>query len=218
TLVFTSAFNLNWNHAPVFSDSSKGSYFGYSVAFLKDNYDYTLLIGAPKGVPNNGDPVFNTQLNLESPGVVHQCRLKNNWECTFLKIETHGNREDGAYRDSVYHNKNRSMFGGALAVNDDDKKTVLRHLKRLSCMRPSCHEKGHYLMNGICYFHKDPSKRGLTTKNLMPLINTHYQSGEDTYTHEVIFNYAYGEAGFTVHFPKNSNDLILGAPGVFDWK
>ncbi|CAG2055967.1 unnamed protein product [Timema podura] len=33
-----------------------------------------------------------------------------------------------------------------------------------------------------------------------------------------VFYYAYGEAGISVHLVKDGSELLIGAPGVFDWK
>lgn len=30
--------------------------------------------------------------------------------------------------------------------------------------------------------------------------------------------YAYGQAGFSVHFPDDSREMIIGLPGVYEWK
>lgn len=30
--------------------------------------------------------------------------------------------------------------------------------------------------------------------------------------------YAYGEAGFSVHFPDDPTKLVIGLPGVYNWK
>ncbi|KAF0299492.1 Integrin alpha-9 [Amphibalanus amphitrite] len=35
---------------------------------------------------------------------------------------------------------------------------------------------------------------------------------------ENIHQYAYGQAGISVHFAKNGTELLLGAPGVYNWK
>ncbi|PSN55210.1 hypothetical protein C0J52_00626 [Blattella germanica] len=191
------AFNLNWNHARLFSDGGQGSYFGFTVDFQKDG------------------PILNKMKGIVEPGVVYHCDVDQGTSCSLLKLDVSGNVPLSAIK--VIHKKDRGWFGGSMAIADNLKRTVVSIIRKILIKMCNSYHRGHYLMNGICYQSDDPNYNPRTNL-LMPLVNQSMQSYTHRERNDKVFNYAYGEAGFTAHFPKDSKDLILGAPGVFDWK
>ncbi|XP_033762354.1 integrin alpha-9-like isoform X2 [Pecten maximus] len=81
TITKTNSLNLDVGNAHIFS-GPKNSYFGYSVAFVKNGKDEKwILIGAPRA----NDSI--TPL-LSEPGILYRCRKDQPFECTPVPINS----------------------------------------------------------------------------------------------------------------------------------
>ncbi|KAF4529650.1 hypothetical protein B566_EDAN017983, partial [Ephemera danica] len=185
SMIFTvvTCFNVDTKFATIFQDpeGQPGSYFGFSVALRKAapglSWDAWLLVGAPRG--NSSLP---QHAELHQPGVVYQCRLRDDRRstCTMLILDPTGNEKVfGATGLSYHHRKDDAWIGGSLDVEEGENGRVVtcgpRWINQLY--------DDSYLMNGICYYYDKGSML----------------SGEDART-------------------RNRSEIVIGAPGVFDWK
>ena len=70
-------------------------------------------------------------------------------------------------------------------------------------------------MNGMCYSTSLTNNLGFNQtpmRHHIPLTNCQNQI-----TDNGIVYFSYGEVGFSLHLTANSSDLIIGAPGVYQW-
>ncbi|PNF29696.1 hypothetical protein B7P43_G13069, partial [Cryptotermes secundus] len=206
TIIFTSGFNLNWKDAYIFQDpqGDVGSYFGFTVALRQQGYTHWLVVGAPRG-----NSTYRKHQYIHQPGTVYQCGLRNGGSCVQLIVDPSGNRKvEGS---NLQHNKNNAWLGGAIAVQNSGDRMVI-----CAPRWKNAYNSNYYLMNGICYWTDNTTDVEASMETIMPLVDFRKQS--EIYHSHVYFYYAYGEAGFTVHFPQGSNEFLLGAPGLLDWR
>ena len=75
----------------------------------------------------------------------------------------------------------------------------------------------HYLLHGICYWVANTKEA--TPSNIERIIPLRvknlqtYRYGEYLY-----YYYMFGEQGISVHVTDNNEEIIIGAPGVFNWR
>ncbi|XP_069681839.1 integrin alpha-PS4-like [Periplaneta americana] len=212
-LALASGFNLDWRHAPVFQDpeGQDGSYFGFSVALRRQGFKQWLVVGAPRA-----NSTYHNHDAIHQPGAVYQCPLDSRGDgsnCQRLLVDPGGNGKQQILPGSpVRQNRNDSWLGASVVAQGDG--------ERLLVCAPRWRNTFHdnfYLMNGACYCTSDTSDPDLAMDMLLPLVQKNRQSlrvGPE----EAYFYYAYGEAGFSAHMPQGAAELLLGAPGVYDWR
>ncbi|XP_071438633.1 integrin alpha-PS4-like [Hetaerina americana] len=216
------AFNLDVRHASVFADPSarEGSYFGFSVALARKSSSPTaggwLVVGAPKGNSSLYPP------DVVEPGIAYLCDLNGGRrECKHMVLESEAHdRFSSPNGDSSYEdNKNHSWIGASIAVQENGGKIVV-----CGPRWKNKYFRNFYLMNGVCYWLSDAKYFERNARKLIPLLNTRNQGFEVPPAYDPdrditqIYYYSYGGAGLSVDFVANSSDVIIGAPGVFDWK
>ncbi len=78
-------------------------------------------------------------------------------------------------------------------------------------------QAGHYLLHGVCYWVTDTnSVQPTNVRKIAPLRQRDLQIFKmDDLNH---YYFMYGESGFSVHVTDNNEEIIIGAPGVFNWK
>ncbi|XP_076048769.1 integrin alpha-PS5-like isoform X2 [Oratosquilla oratoria] len=209
----TLAFNLADDAVEVFDDptrgpgGARGSYFGFSVGLqLKSKKDgsYRLLVGAPRA--NSTSKRYNPEVITE-PGAVFSCELDRRQEgCKEIILDSIGNTKVPA---TSYHDyKNFGWLGGAMDVQPERIHASAACAYRWKNQQPSA-----YFMNGACYWFNS-SHTDDTAVKLLPLIARDKQISWD----RSVYNYAYGQAGFSVHFPDIDGEVLFGAPGILNWK
>nr|CAD7397094.1 unnamed protein product [Timema poppensis] len=224
---------------------TNGTFFGragnltrnsWAMAQLTDTLttELTLVVGAPRA-----NSTLQNHLSIFQPGVTYQCDLSQDNKCSQIVLDPTGNGKKLAANGFSYkHKKDNAWIGGAIDVVEGRENSPLvvcgpRWKNNINI--------DYYLMNGICYWSSpnsisrpdrkaeewlpllgssnfDPSFKA----NLVPTDKQGYTikpKHPDENSTEV-FYYAYGEAGISVHLVKglDGSELLIGAPGVFDWK
>ncbi|XP_068247321.1 integrin alpha-PS3-like [Palaemon carinicauda] len=218
-----SSFNLEPRTAQIFSDPTLGesywgreSYFGFSVALQRNGLDNSawLVVGAPRA---NSSIYIPTRIT--EPGAIFKCDLSNDQApCTELKIDQTGNTyiQNQNY-EFIYHDlKNEGWLGAAL----DTQPTFKEGRQATGVCAPRWINQayfghGSYQMNGVCYW-LNASLSDAPAHKKLPLIQyskqTFYLDGR------AIFYHAHGQAGLSLHFPDDQTEMIVGAPGIFNWQ
>ncbi|XP_021939552.1 integrin alpha-PS4-like isoform X2 [Zootermopsis nevadensis] len=161
-----------------------------------------LVVGAPRG-----NSTYPEHRGVYEPGVVYQCGLDRGNNCQHIVLASKGNIEPVDYNSPVRPMRENSWLGGAIAVQDNGERFVACAPRwRNSYYRWSDYS---YFMNGACYLTDSSESRKET---ILPLNDINKQTLRNYYL------YLYGEAGFTAHFPKNSTEILLGAPGIYNWQ
>lgn len=212
SLVVVSGFNLSPKHAVVFKDPSgqEGSYFGYAVALQQDGW---LLVGAPRG--NSTQP---NHLNITEPGMVYQCQIEGDAKCASQLLDSAGNdhNKEGKY----LQHKHNAWAGVSLDVMDGKNgKIVVCGPRWVNLLYEA---KNDELVSGICYI-TDVSNSEKDAEKLIPLNNmskySYKKQPNDTDgIRNMSYYYAYGQFGMSVHFTRDGEEMIVGAPGVMDWR
>lgn len=205
-------FNLETRGAQVIPDPfmdtrSRETYFGFSVALLSRHEDNSawLLVGAPRANSSHLNP-----RQITEPGVLFKCSLAENGECEEMYIDQSGNTQIS----NLYHDhKNHGWLGGAMDLQPTYKDD--RQVTGVCAPRWKNQHELMYLMNGACYW-LNSSLTNAPAYKMLPLIEFGKQSIEISRTG--LYFYAHGEAGFSIHFPDDPTEMIIGAPGVFNWK
>lgn len=215
----TSAFNLEPRESIILSDTARGqvpggreSYFGFSVAlhYLARENEAWLAVGAPRANSSYYNPDHITE-----PGAIYKCNLRSQ-ECEELFIDEEGNTGARAPSSEFRYMdlKNGGWLGGAL----DSQPTYQAGRQSLGVCAPRWKNQlyqGTYLMNGACYWLNSSLPYAPAHKKL-PLI----QFSKQTFPigGRRLFFYSHGGAGLSVHFSDNPTEMIVGAPGVFNWQ
>ncbi|XP_076048766.1 integrin alpha-PS5-like [Oratosquilla oratoria] len=212
------AFNLATDFVDIFDDptrevSTRESYFGFAVGLMKvlGDESYWLLVGAPRANSTVGkyDPTEITE-----PGVFFKCDLSDpGHSCIEVVVDPMGNEEMGGDQDSRYHNRrNFGWLGGSIDTQPGIRNTAVTCAPRWQNQRyPET-----YHIGGSCYW-INSSLEDYEAHKMVPLISRgkqHYEVERDKF----VFYHAHGQAGFSVHYPDKDGEMILGAPGVFNWR
>ncbi|XP_047488270.1 integrin alpha-PS3-like isoform X2 [Penaeus chinensis] len=205
----TSAFNLEPRESIIFSartsgqvPGGRGSYFGFSVALhsLASENRTWVAVGAPRANSSFYDPEEITE-----PGAIFKCDLDSRL-CEELIIDKQGNRETpNPHSDFLQHDlKNGGWLGGAM----DSQPTSKAGRQCLGVCAPRWKNQvyGEIRMNGACYW-LDASLPNATAHKKLPLLQLSKQ-----------WSYGSGSAGFSIHFPEDPTEMIVGAPGVLTWR
>ncbi|XP_021931323.1 integrin alpha-PS3-like isoform X2 [Zootermopsis nevadensis] len=212
SLLVVRGFNLSPKHAVVFKDPSgqEGSYFGLSVALQLDNW---LLVGAPRG-----NSTYENHTQIIEPGVLYQCQLEGDKKCVPQLLDSERNNKNS--QSNYLQHKDNSWIGGSVDVIDKQNGKIVVCGPRWANLFYS--SKGHGFVNGICYV-TNTSSPEKNSEKLMPLIKPsdiwYKKKPKDINMEKNISYYsAFGQAGISTHFTKDGDVLIVGAPGVMDWR
>ncbi|KAJ3642672.1 hypothetical protein Zmor_025433 [Zophobas morio] len=202
------SFNIDTNYPIVYEDPSKyllpsvntSSYFGYSLVLYpgKRSRKPWVLIGAPKGI----------DANKRTSGVCFKCGIAET--CEFFDINAQSQSARTNYEERI----DNAWLGGSMDINYESERIVTCAPRWIKVQRSRDPRKDDYHIQGACYwFHTDDN----STQKLLPLL----EPGKDIYTHPgsggSVYYYAQGQAGFSVHMPVKEKEMILGAPGVYNW-
>ncbi|XP_063227165.1 integrin alpha-9-like [Bacillus rossius redtenbacheri] len=209
-LARAAGFNLDTSHALLWTGQA-GSHFGYTVALRDLGGDHRLVVGAPRG-----NSSYITHRRLTEPGTVFHCRLRD-VTCEQLALDLSGNVNHTLpntyfkYQDK----KDNAWIGGSISVQQTPNSPMVVCAPRWK----NSIEAGYYMMNGICYLSKAHSEPDAEARIIYPLSDPYLRAYPPKPVTNTIqrFYYAYGEAGLSTHFTKDGEDLLIGAPGVFDW-
>ncbi|GLV40341.1 scab [Carabus blaptoides fortunei] len=114
---------------------------------------------------------------------------------------------------SYHHKKEHSWLGAAIDGEDFIGGLLVACAPRWI---NQIHKKIYYLQNGFCYLSKDTTNIHKKPEELIPLLfagNQGFKEKSDS-----MYYYALGQAGMSVHFTENYTEILLGAPGILQWK
>ncbi|XP_037083703.1 integrin alpha-PS3-like [Pollicipes pollicipes] len=172
-----------------------------------DSKALQVLVGAPKA---------NSTLGLHSipeTGAMFKCSV-GSLGCREVVMDTSDDsRRQGQppfyYRDR----RDGAWIGGALDTDPSPQGKVSvcghRWMNQLS--------KSNHYGNGVCYW-MEAGANDYNASKVVPLVESSKQMLRTRGGQDERFLYAYGEAGISVHFAKNGSELLMGAPGVYNWK
>ncbi|XP_064089032.1 integrin alpha-PS3-like [Macrobrachium nipponense] len=211
------AFNLEPESYNIFEDPlidelswGRETYFGFSVALQKNPADGSswLLVGAPRGNSSfYPDPRVVTE-----PGAIFKCNVQNS-SCEELWIDQEGNEGPADFRSNYRDLKNNGWLGGAI----DTQQTSGGGRRASGVCAPRWINQfyGNYYMNGACYWMNSSLPNGPAHKKL-PLI--HHEDIARTIQGNKYFYFGYAQAGMSLHLADDPSEMIIGAPGVFNWR
>ncbi|KAG7165078.1 Integrin alpha-PS3-like [Homarus americanus] len=206
--MYTRVFKLFTD--PYLNDNGRESYFGFAIALQRgpDNTAW-LMVGAPRANSSN----YKNE-KITEPGVLYKCNLQT-LHCQELFIDQTGNTVSN-YPSSwtIYQDlKNGGWLGGTL----DAQPTFDSGRQATGVCAPrwiNQHFIPDYFMNGACYWLNNSLTEDAHKKlPLLSLNNAVFKIGVKS-----LYFYAHGEAGLSLHFPDNPAEMIIGAPGVFNWQ
>ncbi|XP_076053792.1 integrin alpha-5-like isoform X2 [Oratosquilla oratoria] len=199
----------NWERTP---------YFGYSVALYRSGDQAGVFVGAPRGnssVPSS--PVFG----LTEPGRVFLCPLRpSQAPCTPIEVDSTGNDNGGFPGNQWRDRKDFQWLGGSLdVVGIGPEAPILTCAPRwVNSLRA---EKDGYSMNGACYwaFVGDvlSSTSSVDWTKTIPLVDYRKQRTQDEVTHQIVYDYQYGQVGISASITQDGKGYVLGAPGIWQW-
>ncbi|XP_057670200.1 integrin alpha-PS4-like isoform X2 [Diorhabda carinulata] len=183
-------FNLDVDFPIIFQESvptNEKTYFGYTVAIYPGKPYGNEWIRI--GAPKGNDSRYKT---IENPGTVHSCQILSGCSLILFPHSVH----------KPIENWKGGFIGGSMDVSYKFQKNVV-------CgFRQYYNKDGDYRTMGSCYWSYLNSS---TFEKIEELLDQDKAIGNNFYL------YGQGEAGFSVHFPERENELILGAPGIYNW-
>ncbi|CAL1684033.1 unnamed protein product [Lasius platythorax] len=208
------AYNIDALNAKVYDDPTRvsgerSSYFGFSVALYTSAEESLLLVGAPRA--NSSELPF-----VIEPGTVFKCPM--NGVCREWMVDKTGNGLHPRER-LINQIKDNAWIGATIAVENKTEPRVVvcgpRWINNIvNGNRPN------WFMNGICYatrainadaFEREAEERILSLSNPENQITSKNDIG--------IYNFGMGQIGFSLHMNSLRDvNVMLGAPGVYNWK
>ncbi|XP_050072975.1 integrin alpha-PS3-like [Anopheles maculipalpis] len=201
------AANYVFNHPTLktFIRPTRSSYFGFSVNLRTSG----VIVGAPRAQSD-----LEYQRNVNETGAIYKCSFVNPSSCTPFRLDRQGNTD---YEDWYNHHseirselKEHQMLGATVDGLGTENGWFI------AC---APHLKGAlevvYLLNGICYLTEGVAEIDEPTNlhKIKPLRLKAKQQNRDK-----IYNYMFGEQGFSLHVTDDGDELLIGAPGVMFWR
>ena len=198
-------FNLSPNPNIIIKDPAenvnKSSFFGFAVN-LRHN---SILIGAPKAT--NNDSV------LEETGEIIKCEITG-LNCYPYKFHANVNVK---FQNTFFQSENNEyqMLGSTMdgLGSENDKFVVCApNLKNV--------DKGNhfYHVNGGCFLIQNSenpeNEENTQTPEVTDIMLTKKELNQ---SHKKKSNHKYAQQGFSVHVTENNEEIIMGAPGVYQW-
>ncbi|XP_055918343.1 integrin alpha-PS3-like [Eupeodes corollae] len=183
---------------------SQSSYFGFAINLRKSS----IIIGAPRA-----QSTLENQLKISEPGAIYSCKIANGI-CVPLIFDNTGNKhyekDNTSFKNKL---KSHQWLGASIDGGSSDKDKIVVCAPRLKATTAS----KDYLMNGICYWKPDTvniDPRDVTKIAPLNLISNQVRKiqGHNTFYH------MYGEQGLSVHITNNNEEILIGAPGIHNWK
>lgn len=188
-----------------FREKVRSSYFGFALNLRPGG----VLVGAPRAQSD-----LASQRKLNETGALYKCHYDSG-ECAPYYVDRMGNtnneNEPFAYSSEK---KDFQMLGASMDGHgaDGDRFVV--------CAPKIVTELvDYYLLHGICYV-TDGTENGepKSVKPIYPLRVKDKQLYRDPKHNVQYYNYMYGEQGLAVHVTDDGEEILIGAPGVFNWR
>lgn len=184
------------------------SYFGYSINLRRNS----ILIGAPRA-----QSTLATQRKVEETGAIFKCNFEDEQPCHPYHFDVNGNTRventDLAYNSEK---KDFQMLGAAM---DGHESEFDRFVVCAPKLKADVEESDHYLLHGICYWVSGTnSSQPSGVRQIIPLRQRSLQTvpGESSAVNH--YFYIYGESGFSVHVSDNNEEIVIGCPGILNWR
>ncbi|XP_055623803.1 integrin alpha-PS3-like [Toxorhynchites rutilus septentrionalis] len=214
TLVITvSGFNLAPQPNYVFKEPSLQTYmqkvrtslFGFALNLRPGG----VIVGAPRAQSN-----LASQRKINETGAIYKCHY-NTGECVPYYVDRNGNtnneNEPFAYSSEK---KDYQMLGASMdGHGSDGDRFVVCAPKIVSEL------VDYYLLHGICYVTDGTeTAEPKSVRPIYPLRVKDKQLYRDKYSGVQYYHYMYGEQGLSVHVTDDNEEILIGAPGVFNWR
>lgn len=200
---------INKPQITTFLEQQRSSYFGYTLNLRKNS----IIIGAPRA-----QSTIAQQRKVDEPGAIYKCNFDDEQPCHPYHFDLHGNTHventDLAYNSEK---KDGQMLGMAMDGHGSENDRFVVCAPKLMA---DIEELGHYLLHGICYWVPDTngtqpsSVRQITPLRAKELQTIQMQDNPGVHS----YYYIYGESGFSVHITDNNEEIIIGVPGIHNWR
>lgn len=187
---------------------NRSSYFGYSINLRKES----IIVGAPRA-----QSTLESQRKIQETGAVYKCKFSDNI-CAPYHFDTNGNTKventDLAFNSEK---KDYQMLGASMDGHETESSRFVVCAPKL---KADVEESGHYLLHGICYWVENTE--GGQPSGVRSIIPLRLRSGQTSPNpnnpSQNVYNYIYGESGFSVHISDNNEEIIVGCPGIWNWR
>lgn len=188
-------------------EQSRSSYFGYSINLRRNS----IIIGAPRA-----QSTLETQRKINETGAVFKCNFVDDQPCHPYHFDTVGNTR--IENTDLAYNSEKKDFQFLGAAMDGHESEADRFVVCAPTLKADVSESDHYLLHGICYWVGDTnSTQPSGVRQIIPLRQRSSQTVPgDNGTHHYYF--IYGESGFSVHVSDNNEEIIIGCPGILNWR
>lgn len=152
---------------------------------------------------------------MNETGAIFKCPLDANKPCYPYNFDLYGNvRVENTEIAYNSEKKDYQMLGAAMdGLGSESDRFVVCGPK----LKADLEESLHYLLHGICYWVSETnSDKPNNVRKITPLRQRDMQIFPDRGLNH--YYYMYGESGFSVHVTDNNEEIIIGAPGIFNWK
>uniref|UniRef100_A0A182NA97 Uncharacterized protein n=1 Tax=Anopheles dirus TaxID=7168 RepID=A0A182NA97_9DIPT len=182
----------------------RSSYFGFALNLRPGG----VIVGAPRAQSD-----LAAQRKVNETGAIYRCHFPDG-KCAPYYFDKVGNtkaeQSDFAYNSEK---KDYQMLGAAMdGHGTDGDRFVVCAPKTVSEL------VDYYLLHGICYVTDgtEQSEEPKDIKKIIPLRAKDKQLHKNAYGQ--YYNYMYGEQGISVHVTDDGEEILIGAPGVFNWR
>ncbi|XP_061500980.1 integrin alpha-PS3 [Anopheles gambiae] len=185
-------------------EKGRSSYFGYSLNLRPGG----VIVGAPRAQSD-----LATQRKVNETGAIYRCHFTDG-ECAPYYFDKAGNTK-AEQSDFAYNSEKKDfqMLGAAMdGHGSDGDRFVVCAPKTISEL------VDYYLLHGICYVTDgtEQEQEPKEIRKIIPLRAKDKQLHKDAYGQ--YYNYMYGEQGISVHVTDDGEEILIGAPGVFNWR
>uniref|UniRef100_A0A182ME73 Integrin alpha second immunoglobulin-like domain-containing protein n=1 Tax=Anopheles culicifacies TaxID=139723 RepID=A0A182ME73_9DIPT len=153
------------------------------------------------------------QRKVNETGAIYRCRFTDS-ECAPYYFDKVGNT-NAEHSDFAYNSEKKDfqMLGASMdGHGTDGDRFVVCAPKTISEL------VDYYLLHGICYLTDgtEQEQEPKSIRKIIPLRAKDKQLHKDPYGQ--YYNYMYGEQGVSVHVTDDGEEILIGAPGVFNWR
>lgn len=190
-----------------FLPQTRSSYFGYSVNLRRNS----VLVGAPRA-----QSTLPMQRKVEETGAVFKCNFEDDQPCHPYHFDLNKNlRVDNT---DLAYNSEKKDFQFLGAAMDGHELETDRFVVCAPQLKADLEESDHYLLHGICYWVDNTnSTQPSGVRQIIPLRQRTLQTvpGDNSTN---FYYYIYGESGFSVHVSDDNEEIIIGCPGILNWR
>ncbi|XP_058838521.1 integrin alpha-PS3 [Topomyia yanbarensis] len=186
-----------------YTEKVRSSLFGLALTLRPGG----VIVGAPRAQSD-----LAAQRKINETGALYKC-LYGSGECSPFYVDRNGNtnneNEPFAYSSEK---KDYQMLGASMdGHGSDGDRFVVCAPKIVTELQD------YYLLHGICYV--SDGTESSQPKSVRPIFPLRLKDKQlfkyDGLTH---YNYMYGEQGLSVHVTDDNEEILIGAPGVFNWR